>query len=115
MMKPKQIKKLLRKNIAWWVHWTGLGYWHIGIVFKEKCKENPYRCGYCEVNWKYLVSTVTFYIKPLKSQSPATIERVVIHELMHILLNEMRAKGIDHEERVATQLQKAFSWVKGAK
>jgi hypothetical protein len=114
-MKPKRIKKLLRKYIAWWVHWTGLGYWDIGVTFEDMCEENLDRCGISHVNWEYLTANLTFYIKPLRRVSPATIELAVVHELMHVLLNEMRENGIDHEERCATQLQKAFVWVKGAK
>jgi predicted SprT family Zn-dependent metalloprotease len=41
-----------------------------------------------------------------------SIEKIVVHELMHVFLNEMREKGIDHEERVATMLSQAFLWVK---
>ena len=44
--------------------------------------------------------------------SKKEIEKVVVHELMHVFLNETREEGIDHEERVATQLQKAFFWIR---
>lgn len=35
-------------------------------------------------------------------------------KLMHVFLNEMREEGIDHEERVATMLSKAFLWTREA-
>jgi len=45
------------------------------------------------------------------------IEATVVHELMHIFLNEMQSDSVDvnHEERVASTLQKAFMLVRGAK
>ena len=57
---------------------------------------------------------ITIYLKAIKHLDADGIERVVIHELMHVLVNEIREGELHHEERVATQLQKAFSWVKGA-
>lgn len=44
--------------------------------------------------------------------SDEEIEYVVVHELMHVFLNEMREQGQQHEERVATLLAKAFLWVR---
>ena len=117
-MKTKQVKKLLRKNYRWWVRWLGLGYWTMSMAFcsgLKKASNNIWLAGYCHVEWKYLKAWVTFYPKAMRQMTEWEIERVVIHELMHVFLNEMRETGLDHEERCATQLQKAFSWVKGAK
>ena len=114
-MPDKRAKKLVCKYFKWWVHWLGLGYWDMTLVFSDK-KVNQgdgySRAGYCECQWKYLTATVTIYPKAIKHLSEYEIERVVIHELVHVLINEMREAGIDHEERVVTQLQKAFNWVK---
>jgi hypothetical protein len=44
-------------------------------------------------------------------QSDAVLERAFVHELMHIFLKETRETGrdwLDHEERVASVLTKAF-------
>lgn len=59
---------------------------------------------------------ITLYLPCLKDLSPQRLEEIVIHELVHILINEMRDyhKDPDHEERVVTGIQKAFSWVVGA-
>ena len=116
-MKTKQVKKLLRKYTRWWIHWLGLGYWTVDIVFKkrkDRCPESDTVCGVCECDWKYLTAIITFYTEPMKNKTAYKIERAVVHELMHVFLHEMRWEGIEHEERVATQLQHAFTWVKGA-
>jgi hypothetical protein len=39
------------------------------------------------------------------------LEKAIVHEFMHILVNEMRAGGIDHEERVVTGLANAALWL----
>jgi predicted SprT family Zn-dependent metalloprotease len=117
-MKVKKIKKLIGKYSAYWVHWTGLGYWHIKIVLRKGQKkhgEDFYIEGDCSADWRYMSATINLYPKSMRHLDRDAIEAIVIHELMHVFLEEMRTGGIDHEERVATALQKAFAWVKGAK
>jgi len=117
-MKTKQVKKLLRKYCKWWIHWMGLGYWDIHIYFKNNIKNRPgnrYLAGHTDAIWMYQTAQVEFYPKALLHCTKDEIEGVVIHELVHILTNELREDGTSHEERAVTQLQKAFSWVKGAR
>lgn len=116
-MKRKKILDIVRKHVTWWVKSTGLGYWDIKIQFG---KDNPdsrtgdILVGEADVTWQYQMATITFYPKSMKNMSEDEIEKVVVHELMHVFLHEMHEEGIDHEERVATMLQKAFQWVKEA-
>jgi predicted metallopeptidase len=115
-LRTRQVKKLLRKYLDYWVHWTGLGYWDIRVIFKKGSKKrgkDEHLAGKCFVTWKYVRATIIFYPQAMKHLPKEEIEAVVIHELMHIFLNEMDGT-LDHEERVATQLQKAFSWVTGS-
>jgi hypothetical protein len=114
-MKVKKVKKLIIKHFKWWVHYLGLKYWSVGCCFEDDeiiTDSGDPLAGETSVEWKYLRAFITFYPKTMRHLSESDIERVVIHELMHVFLNEMREDGIDHEERVATMLQKAFSWVK---
>lgn len=116
-MKTKRVKKLLKKYFLWWVHWTGLEYWHCRMGFERKINKLPNNLwlgGYCTVEWKYQTARIVFCPRAMRHLTPEEIEATVVHEIMHIFLNEMREDGIDHEERAATQLQKAFMWVKGA-
>jgi len=116
-MKTKKVEKFIRKYFKWWVHWLGLEYWIVNCYFEddEINKGNGYLlAGSTDVEWKYLHAYVTFYPKTMRHLSKSDIECAVVHELMHIFLNEMREEGIDHEERVATILQKAFMWVRYA-
>lgn len=115
-MKTKRVKHLLTKYFKFWVHWLGLGFWDVTLSFsKEKVDRGngSYRAGLCEVEWEYLTAHITIYPKAIRHLDDRGIEKVMLHELVHVLINEMREEGPDHEERVATQLQKAFSWVKG--
>jgi hypothetical protein len=116
-MKEKKIKKIIEEKSRWWIHYLGLGFWEVHLLFSNVIRED--RWGFTthadtSVDWKYLKFTVTFYLKTLTNLTKDDLENMVVHELMHVFLNEMRESGIDHEERVASSLQKAFSWVEAA-
>jgi predicted SprT family Zn-dependent metalloprotease len=59
-------------------------------------------------DWRYLKANIHFNLCEMKHLPVDEIERIVVHELCHILVNEMRSSGIDHEERVVTGLTDAF-------
>jgi predicted SprT family Zn-dependent metalloprotease len=117
-MKNKKVKKLASEYFEQWTLCLGLRYGTLKLFFEEFIKDaSDYDvCGICETDWRYQDSSITLALHKLREMDEEQIEMVVIHELMHIFLNEMREDGIDHEERVATNLQKAFVWVRdGAK
>ena len=60
-----------------------------------------------KVNWPYCMATITFDMEYVAVLDDAELEEVFVHECVHVLLREMREDGIDHAERVTTQL----TWV----
>lgn len=116
--KNNLIKKIRRYAKRWIMH-TGLNYGHIDLVYKDHFfsqdeAENSPCFAYCSTSWKYQESSISFSLEAMKDCPDKQIEAIVVHELMHIFLNEMRAGGVEHEERVATCLQKAFVWARDA-
>lgn len=119
-MKEKQAKKLARKYFKWWSEWLGLRYGLIKLFFVDYIEEHegdgvfiiPDCAGKCHTDWRYQETQIEISIKKICQLDEEGIERVIVHELMHVFLNEMREEGIDHEERVATNLQKTFFWVR---
>ena len=117
MRTREQTKKLINKYLKWWVKWTGLGYHRIVPKFVEHWEGGLTCDAMCDAKWQYLDHEITFNLTNMAKMTDEEIEITVVHELMHIFLNEMQSDSvdIDHEERVASSLQKAFMWVKGAK
>lgn len=113
-MSDKQTKKLIRKYFRWWTHWLGLRYGKLDMRFMEFIKDatGPDVAAVCHTDWRYQKTTIEFALHILREMNKKKIEEVVVHELMHIFLNEMREKGTHHEEHVATCLTNAFMWVK---
>lgn len=119
-MKEKKAIKLAKKYFHWWTSNLGLLYGNVDVLYVDYIEDridettfiNPDVVGKCWTDWRYQKSTILISTKKLCQLSKAEIEEAVVHELMHIFLNEMREDGVAHEERVATQLQKAFMWVR---
>jgi len=112
-------KKRLRKAIKIWSYRLGLRWWHVTTVLstdKELIKDvfgikkNETVLGRTYANWKYRTAIIYFNVPAFKGFSERKIEQIVVHELMHVLVNEMREGDIHHEERAVTSLTEAIFW-----
>lgn len=116
-MKLKKIKKICNK----WIYRLGLRWWEVEVHYVEdpqdvidifKTNDNEIVIGRTYVDWKYMSANVYLNIPSMLNMTHNQIERIIVHELLHVLVNEMREDGIDHEERVVTLLTKAVFWIK---
>ena len=116
-MTKKQARKLINKYLKWWVANTGLGYHRIVTKFVDHWEGGLDCDALCDSKWQYLDHSITFNLAKMQTMTKEEVEITIVHELMHIFLNEMQTDDLDvkHEERVASSLQKAFMGVKGAK
>lgn len=116
-MSEKRAKKLIRKHLKWWVYWLGLTHWNIGLKYSKSSTEDgevKLVGAHVDTTWEYQRATITFYIDNLTHLNDREIESLIVHELVHTMVNEMYEDGVKHEERVVTNLENAFLWVKGA-
>lgn len=107
-------KKKFRKSVLGyhekWKRLLALSWWRSKVVFFNYLT-NPDGSTFvasCDVNWQYQDYTLNINEIDLRRRSNSTIERVVVHELLHAVVNEMREQGIKHEERVTTHLECAI-------
>jgi len=118
-MKLKKGSKLVKKYLRLWSYRLGLRWWKIDIVFYDDPNAILEHFGgdtnitvlavtYAE--WKYCTGKILINLPYVCKLNALEIEGTVLHELCHLLLNEMREGEIHHEERVASTLQRAFFW-----
>lgn len=99
-----------------WIALLALGHWTINRDLRRQDKPDfrddgsSSEVARCHVNWQYEDATITVWLPEAHEYTDERLEWVMVHELMHIVLNEMREdrKNILHEERVATVLAKAL-------
>ena len=108
-------KALFDEALKHWISVTWLGWWKIDVVYLSTFdmlqgdSDNTIdTVATCETNWKYMEATITVHEEKLERVKDSEIADLVLHELMHVVLNEMREDGIDHEERVATFLARSM-------
>lgn len=110
----KETRDKIKFYFDWWKKWLGLGYQRIVVKYVNKWDGTIIADAICDAKWQYLDHSITFCIGRMRTMNDNEIEITVIHELMHIFLNEMQTPelGDGHEDRVASSLTSAFMWVR---
>ncbi len=126
-MKRKVFKKhraRCRRYFDWWIPRLGLSVWSIDVLYQRgsdyrrehDASANSAMITY--VSWKYLDASIYVNVPRVRHMSDDELERAVVHELAHVLVNELaiggRSDNADHEERVVSSLARAFTWVRKA-
>ena len=98
-----------------WVKVT-LEYWREPLT--PRPSEEPYHPlatpeADCLAKWEYKTAHMRICLADAADMDDDALERTIVHELCHCLVNEMRCypEGINHEEHVVTSLAQAFHWV----
>ena len=103
----------------------GLGWWHIEFGWNRRRANTDIdddasshkTAMSCTASWQYSMARIEVYLETVADEDDDRLEWMVVHEFMHIFLNQMRA-GADqdiqrpHEERVASDLASAFIWLR---
>ena len=117
-MKTKQVIEVIRGLVPKWIELLKLQNWSIDINYMQghgEISDEGFRThALCSSNWHHMTALIQFWPKDLRDETEEYIEYVVVHELLHVLVNEMREEGIDHEERVVTHLAKAALGISNA-
>ena len=118
----KKRKKLLGKIIDKWTYRLGLRWWHITFVltadpkaikdiFRDKdVKKSDTIMGRTYADWRYKTATVYINVPATKGKTKRFLEKFIVHELAHIIVNEMREGKIRDEESVVTAITDAIFW-----
>lgn len=119
-MKNRTFKKQRRRFerlSRQWLEPLGLCWWSVRHVYFDDREQ--FRVGNdgetlmrCYSDWRYGYATIHVNTLYAACFDDAELERHYVHELCHIFLSEMREGDLDHEERVATTLAKAFLWLR---
>ena len=109
-MKDKKIKSEINKYCQKWMTNLCLNDWAIKVEFEHG---NHSISAECYPQWEYMQVKIVFYIDQINSVENPYIEALVVHELMHVILDQLNEKSTEgnvnkHEERVATMLEHAF-------
>jgi hypothetical protein len=118
-------KERIQTVLDKWTRQLGLRWWDIEYEFhREGLQPDDHRevdsdsvcLAKTVVQWQYATATIKLNVQALADIDDASLDKTILHECQHIFLHEMRwfdeSDGIFHEERVATNLTKAFLWMR---
>lgn len=115
----RETKKRLKSAISKWHKTLGLGWWKVDYRYYNTLTSgdrslNGNILATCSADWRYMTADICFAVESIwgAELDDEAIEALVVHEMCHILVNEMREDGIDHEERVTETLARAFVWAR---
>jgi hypothetical protein len=109
-----QLHVVLHKYIKKWIKNLFLNTWQIDTIVRDYIqndRNNIDTIATCAAEWKYFHVTLNFSYAKMRDMKKTEIEKIVIHELLHAVVNEMREDGIDHEERVVSHLTMILDWM----
>jgi len=124
-------KARIRKLVDRWVRPLGLNWFKLDIDYERVPLEPPQSAtghnktyqwrtqANTAVVWEYRKASMAFDMNAIHGSSDDELESLFVHELCHILVNEMREwsdddKGRKHEESVVEGLARAFVWTRDA-
>ena len=120
-------EKRVRHLVEQWAEPMGLLWWKIDVVYYadyDECRGLFAKPGDASVetvattyaSWQYLEATIEVNLQRVAKMDDDDLAYTVIHELAHVLVNEMREVeqegGVAHEERVVTTVAKALRWTR---
>lgn len=107
-----------------WVERLGLAWWRVDVCYYDDPGEILRRfkpefedrivAARVIADWRYAEASIEVNLPAFAGKTDEEIERIVVHELVHILVNEMHENETHHEERVVTTLTKAIFWTAAA-
>lgn len=120
-------RKRLRTVRDRWHHYLGLQPWEITYVYTDGDFEvdgtpAPGTLATTQVQGKYLRATIDWNLRGVEKTSDSDLEFALVHELMHVMVNDLRRyrsgeterdallDGVERfdEERTCTALARAF-------
>jgi len=99
-------KKTSLKLLSKWTKILGLDRCNLTLEFSDEAKvseDGMHIVAETSASWQYNCALIVFYLANFDKVKPDRLEMVVLHELVHVLVSEMRActasDGDAHEER----------------
>lgn len=106
-------EKRIAKYIKKWVPLLGLQQWRLEVNYVETYRaDDPNTEADTSATWQYLKAVLRFYLPCFVHFDDDYVEAVVVHELVHVLVNPMESTcpedKTDQRERAVEEITQAL-------
>lgn len=100
-----QQKKRVQKYVDKWFKTLGLGWFTINFEWsREPDSSEGGTAGRTYSQWQYRSATITFFLPVLAQHDDDTVERTVVHEMVHVLLSGIAQNMVHDDETLSNQV-----------
>jgi predicted SprT family Zn-dependent metalloprotease len=103
-MTQKQIQAYVKREMWRLSRLLWLNHWTVHFGFSEEPESDFVRARVMAREWECKQANIEFYTCNMRNDSKEEITNHVLHELLHVLVGEMKEKSQKHEERVVVHL-----------
>ena len=111
----KAYRRTALQHFTKWVKILRLDTCNITLDFCDEVKiseDGMHVIAETASSWQYNSALIIFYLANFDKVKPERLESAILHELVHVMVNEMRSynasDGVCHEERVVCGLTDAL-------
>lgn len=113
MRTEPQVRKVVNNYVRKWKKILCLDLWEIDIYIREwlmpgeNTGDGNDAAARTHTDWRYIRGDTQYSYMLVKDMTDGEIEKLVIHEMAHYLVNQMSnndSRSIDNEERVVSHL-----------
>lgn len=83
-----------------WISNAGFSWWKVDLIWDRNYDEDDREtAAVADAKWIYRIASITFYMPVMQHLSDEEMERVIVHELAHLLVDPITPH--DGDENVA--------------
>lgn len=85
----REQKDRVHRYLKKWIGPAGFGWWMIDCVWKRQKKDDNEVTAAADTSaqWQYRQAVITFYLPMFEEMPDERVERLVVHELSHLLVS----------------------------
>ena len=104
-------ERYVTRTVSRYLRLLGLDRWQVRIAFGPVDETDPECYASCEAQPEYSQALLSFDVSHASFGKKESIDALVRHEVLHIVVSPMSAEDTDYqEEQVVTALERAPMW-----
>lgn len=95
-------KARIKRYLDKWFKAAGFSWWRVNITYHREVKDDAEYSAVADTttHWEYRQAYINFYVPQFEGKTDEEVERVVVHELSHILIASTSNFSTDEDRQM---------------